>query len=262
MVEVPFDVYIPKSCASGEKAPCPIQQYGHGLLGTRGQAGGSYVRAQANEQGFIVLGLDMWGMSSPDVPGIVALLLADIGKFNTVPDRSVQGVLNHHVAVRLLKGSFADDPAMNVNGVRVTDTSTVHWYGISQGGILGAVVVATSPDIDKGHLGVPGAPYPLLLARSIDFDPFFLAIRLRYSDPIDRIMILSLMGALWDRAEPSGFIGHLSKDLLPGITRPKRVMLDYALGDAQVTYLGAYHMARTIPAKMFEGNGTEAYACF
>jgi hypothetical protein len=46
-----------------------------------------------------------------------------------------------------------------------------------------------------------------LLARSVDFDPFFDVLKGRYSDAIDRIVLISLIGQLWDRAEPSGFAG-------------------------------------------------------
>ena len=35
--EVPFSVYIPRSCADGSKAPCAIMEYGHGLLGARNE---------------------------------------------------------------------------------------------------------------------------------------------------------------------------------------------------------------------------------
>ena len=41
---------------------------------------------------------------------------------------------------------------------------------------------------------------------------------------------------------------------LPGITRNKYAYLDYGKGDAQVSYLGAYFMARSIGAKVFRNN--------
>ena len=47
---------------------------------------------------------------------------------------------------------------------------------------MGPVILATSPDIDRGALGVMGQPYSFLLFRSVDFDQFLLIIRVFYSD--------------------------------------------------------------------------------
>ena len=35
-------------------------------------------------------------------------------------------------------------------------------------------------------LGVPGAPYSLLLPRSSDFTPFLILLYVRYANPVDR----------------------------------------------------------------------------
>jgi hypothetical protein len=41
-------------------------------------------------------------------------------------------------------------------------------------------------------VGVPGAPYGLLLPRSHDFDPFSDILKARYRDPVDRINLLQV----------------------------------------------------------------------
>ena len=46
------------------------------------------------------------------------------------------------------------------------------YYGISQGGIMGTVILGLTNDVERGALGVPGMPYSLLLFRSVDFDIF------------------------------------------------------------------------------------------
>jgi hypothetical protein len=132
-------------------------------------------------------------------------------------DRSHQGVLNHLLGYKLMKGAFADDPVFTFNGTgSVVDKTRSLYWGISQGGIL----VCTTPWLcnlrrtDRVHsragLGGRGSvagcvarplwrsrsvrcsrmmlarcspslvmgaggPYPLLLARSKDFDPFLYA---------------------------------------------------------------------------------------
>lgn len=38
MIEVPFTVFIPRTCADGSRpGPCPIVNYGHGMLGSRAE---------------------------------------------------------------------------------------------------------------------------------------------------------------------------------------------------------------------------------
>jgi len=113
---------------------------------------------------------------------------------------------------------------------------------------MGGVYLAVSDDESLAHFGVPGAPYPLLLARSVDFDPFFVIIQSRYRDPIDRILILTLIGSLWDRLEPCGYLNIIARD------PTKRAVLDYANGDAQVSYLGAYFMIRSLDGSIFTNN--------
>ena len=50
------------------------------------------------------------------------------------------------------------------------DTAHLDYDGNSQGGIMGLMLAAVSPDIERAVLGVPGMNYSLLLPRSVDFD--------------------------------------------------------------------------------------------
>lgn len=68
---------------------------------------------------------------------------------------------------------------------------------------MGAVYMAVSTDVTRGVSGVGGGPYGLLLPRSADFVDLFDVIKARYSDPVDRISLMAVLQALWDRMEPS-----------------------------------------------------------
>ena len=59
------------------------------------------------------------------------------------------------------------------------------------------------------------------------------------------------------RAEPAGYLNAVTKAPLPG-TPAKRLLFQYGLGDAQVSWLGAFFMARSTDAKLFRGNVAEA----
>lgn len=246
-VDVRFTVAIPYACAVAG-ASCPFIIYGHGLLGSQNQVLMGTQQDVANEYGYIICGVDLWGMSWDDIPSILFKTMTDLGGINIIPDRSHQGMLNQVFLAKLMMGDFRNNEVFNFGGQSVLDPSRRYYWGISQGGILGGMFLAVSDEIDKGHLGVPGSPYPLLLARSVDFDTYFDIIKFRYRNPIDRIMVLSFIGLLWDRAEPSGYLNLVARN--PN----KRALFDYALGDAQVTFLGAYFMARSMNAKIFRGN--------
>ena len=47
----------------------------------------------------------------------------------------------------------------------------------------------------------------MLFARAVQFDQYYAIIRARYLDPLDRLVLQFLTGQLWDRAEPSGYMG-------------------------------------------------------
>ena len=48
-----------------------------------------------------------------------------------------------------------------------------------------------------------------------------------------KVLTTRLLQLLWDRMEPAGFMHHISQDPLPN-TPKHRVLMHYALGDAQV----------------------------
>lgn len=99
--KVDFTVAIPHKCtAAGSK--CPVIVYGHGLLGTQDQVLAGTCQDVANTYGYIICGVDMWGMSAADVPFIAERILTDLGGINIIPDRSHQGMLNQLMLIKLM----------------------------------------------------------------------------------------------------------------------------------------------------------------
>jgi hypothetical protein len=134
-----------------------------------------------------------------------------------------------------------------VDGVGLLDTERVAFYGISQGGVLGGGYSAFSTDIERVALGVAGAPYDLLLHRSEDFDPFFAMFKIKFGDHRQIRLLIALMQHLWDPGEAGGWLRSMNE--LPGEGAPaKTVLLQNALGDAEVTTLGGHLMARAYGA--------------
>ncbi len=126
------------------------------------------------------------------------------------------------------------------------DGSKRYYFGGSQGGILGATIMALSLDIERGLLAVPGQSYNLLLNRSGNFDEYAGQLYNRYGwNGLHMQMNLALIQGLWDRAEPTGYSKYIRSDLLPG-TPAHDVLIQVSKADHQVTNLGAHIMARTI----------------
>lgn len=111
-------------------------------------------------------------------------------------------MLNALLLMKMMTQSrFVHDPAVTFNGTSVISVtpSDWHYYGNSQGGIMGSVYMGVSTDVTRGVSGVGGGPYSLLLPRSSDFSVLFDVIKARYDDPVDIITFMPLLQSLWDR---------------------------------------------------------------
>jgi hypothetical protein len=241
-----FVVHIPNSVADGGK-PAPLLQNGHGLLGTKSEGEDTYLAEFADEKGYVAFAVDLVGMASDESAFLADALTKDIGGFRSSVDRQHQGMLNSLLAMRLMKGAFARDPNVVFQGASVIDPTRAFYRGDSQGGIFGVTYLALSTDVTRGLLGEPGMPYSLLLNRSADFSGFSALLHIIYRDPRDVQIIFGLMQMLWDRTEPDGYAPYVTRDMLPG-TPAHTVLLHVAIGDHQVTPLGAHVIARAVGA--------------
>ncbi len=242
-------VSLPRS-ATPDTPARPIQ-YGHGLLGDRYQANAGWLAEFGDANGFIPFGVDWKGMAFDDVaPITIALARGTLEDFATVPERLVQGITNALLAMRLMRTGLGNHEAFQIDGRSVIDTSAGFYTGDSQGGIFGGTYMALSTDVERGILGVPGQPYNVLLNRSVDFDPYLALLRQSFDEGPNIQLALVLIQQLWDRAEPGSFTRHIMSDPLPG-TPTHQVILQPAIGDHQVTTLGAHIMARAIGAVAF-----------
>jgi hypothetical protein len=266
--KAPFVCNIPWSAqdAGGVHRLLPAL-YGHGLFGSIGEARGSRnVHQLGNENGVVVCATDWQGMADEDEINALPILL-DLSGFHALADRLQQGFLNFMFLGRALiaPGGMAGNPAFELGGQPVIDTSHVEYYGNSQGGILGGALTALSPDVTRSVLYVPGMTYSVLLPRSVDFDDpgdptsfasilygrGFWASAGGYPDTAVHPLILDLMQMLWDRGEPSGYAQFMTGHPLPDTPR-HHVLIEMSIGDHQVANVQAEVEARTIGAKLRE----------
>lgn len=240
-------VHIPNSLVDNGTTGAPLQN-GHGLLGDKAEGQNGYLATMADKHGYVAFGVDFVGMAEEDLQTVTDAISGDIGAFRQCVDRQHQGMLNSLLAMRMMRGAFAKDPAVTFNGKSVIDPSVGYYRGDSQGGIFGTSYMALSTDVTRGLLGEPGMSYNLLLNRSKDFDPFFGALQIVYSGGRDIQLALGLVQMLWDRTEPNGYAPYITENMLPS-TPKHEILIHAAIGDQQVTPLGAHIIARTVHAK-------------
>ncbi|HJR46324.1 MAG TPA: hypothetical protein VJ927_12045 [Actinomycetota bacterium] len=259
-VNVPFTCRLPLD--GEQKAPV---LYGHGLLGDRSQINDA-TRSPLRDGPFFSCAADWWGMSTPDAP-TVAAILADFSNFPSLPDRAQQGFLNFmflgraavHPEGFAADAAFKDDSGVSLVKTADENDTPLYYDGNSQGGIMGGSLVAVSPDIKRGILGVLGMNYSTLLNRSVDWEgelalepnlpPYSVPFYAGYRDPVERQIVFGLMQMLWDRGEANGYAHHMTDDPLAN-TPPHEVLLQAAFSDHQVANVSAEVEARTIGAPL------------
>jgi hypothetical protein len=65
---------------------------------------------------------------------------------------------------------------------------------------------------------------------------------------LDIQLVLGIVQMMWDRSEPNGYCHRVTDNVFPN-TPAHNVLMHVAIGDQQVTPLGAHFMARAIGAK-------------
>jgi len=233
-------VRIPHSALDG--TPHAVVLHGHGLNGTNEQIRQGWFGELANQENFIIAGVNMLGMTDAD-EDVITGIIVDLSFFPRMIDRLHQGMLEHLLAMRALRSGFDQLPEIADLGL-VIDRENLWYNGISQGGIYGGTIMALATDFTRGQLGVPGINYSLLISRSVDFEPFFAVLEFTYRDPVERWMMFSVIQTLWDQVDPVSHMRHISHDPLPN-TPAHRVLLGPAVGDYQVSVMSNEILARS-----------------
>jgi hypothetical protein len=245
-----FECIIPTT--AGVTAPARVSLYGHGLFGSYTDVEDPPIEALATGHNIVLCGTDWWGLTQDD-EAYAATVVGNLSRFGVIVDRLQQAVLNTLFLGRLMINpqGLAANPAFQIAGRPVIDTSQLYYDGNSQGGIMGGVVAAVSPDVRRAVLGVTGMDYGnLLLARSTDFTSFSQLLEVYYPDRSMYPVELDLLDQLWDRADPDGYARYVLHPLPD--TPSHQVLMQIAYGDFQVSMFAAAAEARSIGARAYE----------
>ena len=234
--EVEFDLQIPHVAY---EAPVAVLQYGHGLLGRRTESHKGWLREMAQRLGFVVVAIDMQGMNEQDGIQWMTTMATDVARFPLLADKPVQGLLNHVALVRMVRSRLSTDadPRFNPEGRRLVDPDRAYYYGISQGGTLGNMLMTLHVDVARGVLGVPGCAYGFLLQRSAGFTTFAGAFQGVFPDDWSLPAVLAIVQHGFDPIEPLNVLRKMGDD--------KRVLLQVAKEDASVQNDVSFLLGRT-----------------
>lgn len=239
-------IHVPNSALKG--TPAALLQNGHGLLGSKHEGQDGYLAEIADKWNYVAFSVDFIGMAHDDFTVVTDSIVSNIAGFKGAVERQHQGLLNSLLAMRMMMGRFVDEPLLQHNGKSMIDPTHRYYRGDSQGGIFGTTYMAVSTDVTRGLLGEPGAPYSLLLNRSVDFGFYFTLLKEAYQSGRNIQLMLGLVQMIWDRTEPDGYMPYINENMLPG-TPQHQVLIDVGIGDFQVTPLGAHIIARTVKAR-------------
>ena len=245
--DAPFVIAVPQAVWD-KGSPVPFVVYGHGLLGTGEEAVGIAQKAT----GVIVAGTDFWGMAEEDIPTILEAMSLSFKNGSTLPDRLLQSAVNFTTLAYLAQGALQDeiDLKVDVDGQPKTliDPASVHYLGGSQGGIMGATVVAMAPNLARGILVVGASNYSMMIWRSTAFSMLSTAWAGSHPDPQEREFLFALFQSAFDRADPAIHAELIAEPLGGG--PPKRLLLIESIGDAQVPNIASETMARSFDMQM------------
>jgi len=263
----PFGLLIPCSAQATGGEPLRPVVIGHGLGGTGDGMLGSIVDASGNARlasasfDNILAATDWHGLSGPDfanvfnLEGFLGSIFADFDRFRALPDRLRQAELNTLVLARMLRDArFNSSPwfqRSDGSGVLPGRSEPEFYWGVSLGGIMGLFFSSLTPDIERFNTDVGASNFSMLLARAEPFKPFTdQLLPFLQPDVTQQAELIALIGELWTRGEPAGYLRHvtgLNPDAppLPG-SIPKKIMLTLARFDHQVSNQASEITARTL----------------
>lgn len=179
-------------------------------------------------------------------------------------DNMFQGFANKFALQHFAKGAlFARDwlsfshPSSDTKLIVPTSRSLHYvFYGVSQGGILGAGYTALSGKfglIDRSIIASAGTPFASVMTRSTDFTLFDQLFRINFFNDRHIRSMLALVQLGWDPVEASGTLALPVNEPFPP------VLMQAGLGDPTVSASSSESLARAFNASTLPGNPRQVF---
>ena len=268
-MSVPFTASVPMSLQQSF-APGQAIEYGHGVFGSQSKLVASKTRQAMNNIQGVGFAVDWIGMSEADVGITVTDLGEQVWRGMRFSDRLVQAMVNWialHAAIRSIfvdqaafhrpvdpdaNGVVVDpqNPDLNNAGALLYDPAQVRFFGGSQGGILGGVLSALDPDLQRSVLHVAAAGWTQFMTRSEPFKPFLFLLDLSIEDRLEEQKLIAAWQMYFDRFDPSAYAPYLLDQELPwgppGRAATRQILLQIVTADSHVANFASHYYARSL----------------
>ena len=199
--------------------------------------------------------MDWRGMSSYDLLVVIKTLIGTPRLFQAVRDNLIQGYANKFALQHFSQNGMLEMGWLEFEGSRLPtfqDRPPVSvFYGISQGGILGAGYTSLSGGtglIHRGILGSPGSPFALVLFRSLDFSTYDVLLLMNFYTNRHVRILLGLVQMGWDSTKVLGVLVLRVSEPFP------RILIQAGLGDPVVPTITDEALARAFDTSILTGN--------
>jgi hypothetical protein len=271
--DVPFQIVVPRTVIGRWGAARGVA-FGHGFFGSTAEMLGHEARVLLSTLGVVGFGIDWWGMSKDDLGTVVGLLSNAPSSTGQFVERVYQAMANWMVTTRAMRTSFALEPALhrplvgdgvivrpdgttNAGGI-LYDPSHVYYFGASMGHILGSVMSALDPDVERAVLEVGGASWEQMMPRAGPFAALNLLIKSSLSDELATQAFESMLATALDRIDPATYAPYLVGASLPG-NPDRQVLLQAGIGDAGVPNCATFFQARLLGLSMVQPSPETVY---
>lgn len=267
--EADFLIHVPVSLRD-DVAQGRALFYGHGFFGGRTELDGQLTRTISARLKTVMIATDWWGMTGPDIVSLIEDLSGDPIHTLRFADRVRQSMINWMVLTDALEelallpeltrpdvgpgsgdGALAGEPLIDVaNGVS--------FLGISQGHILGGLLAAILPRLDRVILHAGGGGLSHLVFRAEAFGALLQLISRHFQRPIQQYVWAAGTQRVFDRMDAAHYARLILRDPLPGAS-PRRVLMQMGVGDVAVPNFSTYLHARAIGLSAVSHTGLSLY---
>jgi len=181
----------------------------------------------------------------------IGRLLLDFDRFDAMPDRLQQGQVAQVLLTRLMvSGAFGELPAVQLEDGTplLVPREAGNYIGGSLGGIMGFMLAALTPDIERFQLDVPGVNFSFMLQRAKPFQGLDTFLSLLEPDAMIQALGIGILHESWVRGEGAGYAHHVTGHTLPSYSGDKKLLILPARYDQQVNTLAAQMIAATVGA--------------
>ncbi len=250
---VEYELQVRAWVPHGPPSPRPVVVFGHGLGVDRDQA--ELIAGWVTPLNLITVAIDapVHGRHPTATPGSAEITqVSDFFGIDIVERRLDALVLRDHFReatydklqlIRLL----VDAPDLDGDGAADVDPERLAYFGASLGGIMGAELLALSPDVSASLLTVPGARVASIISDGPIFSVIVRAMTPPGTPPSEIARIFPMVQTLIERGDAANYGPHVLRDRLPGAgAAAPQLLVNMAIDDSIVPNVSTRALARAL----------------